>query len=383
LTKQEALQMKKYPIIAALALALCASAAVWFFARRKPPGASPASDSSPKAFEGSSDDLKETLIVSTLDEPMPPGKNVIWCASFQMAWNKLKDDVFKGSVALPGAQEAVDRLNNAPAIEGDLPEGAWYAAAGLTENGIIDKISKEMKGKFNVTPDLDTERSIAAVVAYAYLHADVPFTIPFNENPEEFVFNQNSATRTKVKSFGISEKDRDTYFDLRKQVHVLYMKQKYGNNSGPPEEFIIDPCRSSSPCQIILACIKPSKTLAETLKDAEIKIANWPARDQDHPFYREFNPSDILLVPEIRFLTNHHFHELEKGPVYKAMQSIQFKMDRGGAGLTSVATAGALCGPKHFIFDKPFLIIMKKRGSTRPFFVMWVSNAELLCKQER
>jgi len=35
---------------------------------------------------------------------------------------------------------------------------------------------------------------------------------------------------------------------------------------------------------------------------------------------------------------------------------------------------------RRFVFDKPFLIVMKKRGAERPFFVMWVANAELLCK---
>ncbi len=34
----------------------------------------------------------------------------------------------------------------------------------------------------------------------------------------------------------------------------------------------------------------------------------------------------------------------------------------------------------NFIFDRPFLIVVKKRGAERPFFVMWVDNAELLCK---
>ena len=34
----------------------------------------------------------------------------------------------------------------------------------------------------------------------------------------------------------------------------------------------------------------------------------------------------------------------------------------------------------HFVCDHPFLIVVKKQGAKRPFFVMWVDNAELLCK---
>jgi hypothetical protein len=38
------------------------------------------------------------------------------------------------------------------------------------------------------------------------------------------------------------------------------------------------------------------------------------------------------------------------------------------------------CADPSFIFDRPFLIVVKKRGAEHPFFVMWVDNAELLCK---
>jgi hypothetical protein len=36
--------------------------------------------------------------------------------------------------------------------------------------------------------------------------------------------------------------------------------------------------------------------------------------------------------------------------------------------------------PMYYLFDKPFLVYMKKRGAEHPFFVMWVDNAELLDK---
>jgi hypothetical protein len=32
----------------------------------------------------------------------------------------------------------------------------------------------------------------------------------------------------------------------------------------------------------------------------------------------------------------------------------------------------------YYVFDRPFLIYLKKRGATRPYFAMWVDNAELL-----
>jgi hypothetical protein len=46
-------------------------------------------------FSGRSDQLKQTIIVPTLDTPSPPGKNVIWCSSFQLAWIELRDNVIR------------------------------------------------------------------------------------------------------------------------------------------------------------------------------------------------------------------------------------------------------------------------------------------------
>ena len=66
--------------------------------------------------------------------------------------------------------------------------------------------------------------------------------------------------------------------------------------------------------------------------------------------------------------------------IAKALQTIRFKLDRSGAELSSESQIFCLPDATHFVLDRPFLIVVKKRGAQRPFFVMWVDNAELLCK---
>jgi hypothetical protein len=34
--------------------------------------------------------------------------------------------------------------------------------------------------------------------------------------------------------------------------------------------------------------------------------------------------------------------------------------------------------PRHLIFNKPFLILMKRADAPQPYFAMWVGNASLL-----
>jgi len=83
----------------------------------------------------------------------------------------------------------------------------------------------------------------------------------------------------------------------------------------------------------------------------------------------------------------HHFNKLigklvpnanPAMPIIEAKQSIRFKLDRYGAALESESTLAVAAIPRHFKFNRPFMVYMKKRDRGQPFFVMWVDNAELL-----
>lgn len=129
-------------------------------------------------------------------------------------------------------------------------------------------------------------------------------------------------------------------------------------------------------------------TLAETVEAVETTIAQRNLETEGHPELA-FGVSDTLMVPEMMWRVVHRFRELEgrvvenesyKGHVLRQMrQDIAFKLDRSGAVLSSSwITYMYLCPPAHYAFDRPFLLYLKKRSADRPYFVMWVENAELL-----
>jgi hypothetical protein len=64
--------------------------------------------------------------------------------------------------------------------------------------------------------------------------------------------------------------------------------------------------------------------------------------------------------------------------IAEAMQTVEFKLDRSGAELQSESSIAVTSAPRHYVFDRPFLIYMKRRGAEKPFFIMWVDNGELL-----
>lgn len=336
-----------------------------------------------------SDDLKQTAIVPTLDSPVPKGKSAIWCASFQFAWNRLKEDVVKEPIQLANAQPVADRLNRADQVENDVEENSVYAAAGLVKDGIVERIQAEMARKFpNVSRPL-LDAPAAGAVAYAYLAASSKYEYPFFENDERFLFTDSDGNKTAVGSFGIRAKDDYAYDRLRGQVQVLYCPREAIWREEEIPEFIVDPCKTSQPYQIVLARVDRQGTLAETLADVERKIASQPADD----FASKVGPRDTLLIPNMRWMVSHRFKELEGkdkqflNPALEglyldtAIQTIQFRLNRSGAELASEAKVYVKPGASFFHFDRPFLVMMKNRSHKNPFLLVWIENAELLEKQ--
>jgi hypothetical protein len=145
------------------------------------------------------------------------------------------------------------------------------------------------------------------------------------------------------------------------------------------------------PNQIVVACVPPKATLRETLDDVEKRTHEY-ARKPDQEYLRRFGIRDVLLVPNLNWELRRRFAELEGRDkrflnagfsdfyIREAMQTIRFKLDRSGAELSSESKLYCMPDATHFILDRPFLIVVKKRGAERPFFAMWVDNAELLCK---
>jgi hypothetical protein len=359
----------------------------WFGGGRVEPVSDVSLATPAKGFVGSSKDLKRTVIVPTLDTPIPEGMNAIWCGSFQLAWNRLAQDVIHAPPDIANAEEVVKQLNSASITEGDVPADGYYAVAGFVKDNIVEKIQSEMQRRFQMESRIDFDISREAIIAYAYLQASVPFTIPFFDNDEELQFQKPDGTQLPVAAFGIRYKDQGiAAYSIRKQVEVL---STYSMPKKPWEttEFIIDPCRTSSPNQIILAILEPKDTLAATWDEVNHRIKDFPTKDKE----RNLAGPVLLLIPNLDWDISHHFTELEgidksihnsgfeEYWCQEAIQMIRFKLDRSGAELKSESVTKIVTSTgRRYVFDQPFLISIRKRENEQPFFVMWVANSELL-----
>lgn len=324
------------------------------------------------------DSLEQTVVVPTLDTPIPEGKSAIWCASFQMAWNKMKSKVAMGPIQFKDKNETADRLNSSAASEKDLPPGSYYANSGLVKDGIIETIRKEMKEKFPEVPV--PVFATDAVVAFEWLQTSLKFEHPFLEDSVAFVAANGKSSL--MKGFGRTG-DRH----VRSQAELLFLAA----NGKPADGFSLLFRAIPQTIEIRISVIPRPKDLVGGLREIASRAADKEQRGSaDRGIER-------LAVPGMDWNIEHRFTELEKLPINNlsvpnswlepAYQRNSFRLDRFGVELKSEAKMEEKKDeekkrvrqkPVPILVDQPYLLELRLYGRDHPFFAMWVDNAELM-----
>jgi len=108
---------------------------------------------------------------------------------------------------------------------------------------------------------------------------------------------------------------------------------------------------------------------------------------------------DEVVIPKINFnietnyptLEGHKFQTEERNyTIITAWQRTAFILNEKGAEIESLVISMVLSEeengeenlrPKKMIFDKPFLILLKRTYSQNPYFGLWAANTELMIKE--
>ncbi len=327
--------------------------------------------------------LKRTRVVPALDSPLNEAGNAVWCATFQVAWHKAKHGVVKQPLRVKGVQKLADRLNGSPVNETHLPPGGYYANAGLVQDGIEQTIRKEMAARFphHDPPDLGGDDGF---VAYAYLEAKAEFTTPFDEDPMHF--RSADGARTLINGFKLVNEhgNKKLQRDQAKQVRVLYAETEDHGKFETLTGFALDLTADQDDVQLIVAVTERGESLAAMVQAVVDKTT--ALADTGHAL----DTGNGLEVPNVAFRTLKRFSALtgaelenpgfEGWPIVQATQRIAFVMDKSGAIVVSdaVVAAESAESTRHYYVDRPFLVIMKRRGAGQPYFVAWIENDELL-----
>ena len=320
--------------------------------------------------------LRKTAVVPVLQTSHEAARNLVWCATFEMAWQELEGH-FKGAPALKGGPAYVTHLNAKTAKKSDL-DPSWYVArAGRIEDGILQAIAREMAERF---PEADLTQMMPAgphdptdVFAFAYLLRVLPFAEPFARYDKPFKFGGKD-----VHAFGVWKGGPRQ--SASSQARLLFYQS--------PSRFAVELKTTSDKDLLLLARVEKKATLLDTVRVVtEGALKNNPGKMEE---------GDELLVPCLNFDLRKSYDELlgkffsappsaTKYFIDQAYQGILFRLDETGARLESWAGIySKLNGdtpppPRKIFFDGPFLILLMKTGAKTPYFAAWIEDPELLC----
>ena len=131
-----------------------------------------------------------------------------------------------------------------------------------------------------------------------------------------------------------------------------------------------------------MAKIPPEASLDKTVAVVEKRISKAKPT--------QMREMEDLYVPVLNFDVLREYSELYKHAIRTANkkldgtsivfagQSVRFRLDERGAVLKSEAIAAGGLTARDLVFDKPFLILLKRHKARNPYFALWVGNAELL-----
>lgn len=320
---------------------------------------------------------KPIRVTPHMEAPIRPDQSIVFCSTFQIAWTDMKTDIIGEDIRLEKPLELVRYLNRSLSTKEDVTDEDYLAMVGYGSDDIADKINKALKEKFgSEAPHVDEKyNSDDVILAYAFLMKELLFENAFEDFTNTIPFyGENNETR--VRAFGISKYSDELNRKLRDQVEVIdYVNYR---------DFIVRLKSKHPDDEIILARVKPERTLLETYQTVNARIA------RSVPVLLVEN--DILHIPKFDVSIDHSYSSLlglfllnkgfEDYFVAEARQDVRFMLNECGAAVKSEAVFAIKKGPpvdfKVLVFNGPFMLYLKKKGGANPYLAIWVGNAEVL-----
>ena len=298
--------------------------------------------------------------------------DTIWCGTFQLLWNDLKNNLAKQNIEFNPQKQVVKNLNEETFTINDISDKYYYKKIGVPTIQLKQEIENAIKEKFNETSNiLDNfewdKKSEKDYFLYAMLKKEFSFEKEF-EDLEKGSFGSYE----KVNYFGI-RKNNDSG-KLREQVEVLYYNNK--------DNFAIK-IKTKQEDEVMLCKNPKGNTFNEMYQNINQEKINYSGS-------KVLEEKEILKVPNIKVNQKTEFEEIENEPflfengdrylIEKALQTIQFDLDKKGGKIKSEAgmminKADLLLGEsREFAIDNTFAIFLKEEGKDNPYFAAKIDD---------
>lgn len=305
------------------------------------------------------------MTVATLEDKIEG--NTIWCGTFQLIWNDLKNDLAKQDIEFIPQLKQVENLNKETFTANDLSDEYYYKKLGTPTLSLKKEIEKDIKDKFNETNDILDEfnwngGNSKDYFLYAMLKKKFEFEKTFDE-----LENGKFAEYENVSFFGI-KKDNEIE-ELKNQVVILYYHSK--------DDFAIK-LKTKQKDEVILCKNPTGNTFNEIYQNILEQESNFEGN-------KNLQDGELLKIPNITLKEKAEFTELENHSFYfsngeeykieKALQTIEFELDKTGGKIRSEAgimvinkSSLVLDQSREFSIDNTFAIFLVEKGKENPYF---------------
>lgn len=125
--------------------------------------------------------------VMSLEDELNKDNDAIWCGTFQLIWNDLKNDLVKQDIVFTPQLKVIENLNKETFTVNDLSEKYYYKKVGTPSLQLKEEIEKAIKEKFDEKSDIldDFEWKNRASKDY-FLYAMLKKNFEFEKAFEEF-----------------------------------------------------------------------------------------------------------------------------------------------------------------------------------------------------
>lgn len=301
--------------------------------------------------------------------------NYVWGAAMNLAWNELSENIIKEKIALdtddPEALATLNKLNNPVASKADIDEPSYYVKSGYGQE-TVSTINRECRAKFPTKsiPDLKMVLGDTDILSYAYFLKEIVYQTEFMKSEMRFGDEY-------VKGFNA---DGNSYENI---VILDYQSA---------DKFLVAIQLKDNSDMIFLAKGYPMENPEALLKELQNAA---PKGKNLNELGQTMNRKDIFQAPVISLASERSYKEMlgknlknkkfKQYAISTMKEIVKFDMDEKGARVENEAVIGMITSagpdvykPKTMIMDKPYWIVMKRRASDNPYFILGVNNPAVM-----
>lgn len=303
-------------------------------------------------------EYKNTQFIPTLEHAISNDKNSVYCATLLFAWNEIRKQI-NSPLTISDKYSDLILLNKSTSFFNVLQSNEY---------------------------DVKLEVNDFRIQAKAEFNKSLPFELKLERFKNKLTFEEQ-----KVASFGVSGKDDP---EQMKIVQIVYYKND--NN------LIIKLLPKDKEHEIILyKSNQKFNSIAEmtTEIDKLTEIGKIERTNKKTSWKYKFNEEDLVVIPKFNFNIETNYSTLEGNyfsfekqqyQIERAWQRTAFILDESGSEIISEAEIEVTLAleeeyekpkPKKMVFDKPFLILLKRTDVKNPYFGLWTTNTELMTKE--